>query len=129
MGGSSDTSRCHVELAGIGLGVGDKLRNRLDRYRWIHLHNEGLTMKARDWRDVVDQIEIELVVERGVDRVDRSGDKERVSIRRRTHDRLGADIARRARPILDDKLLPEALRQPLPYQACHDVGCTAGGKS
>ena len=30
---------------------------------------------------------------------------------------------------LDDELLAELIRQPLSYQACHDVGGTTGGKS
>src|SRR5262249_57956076 len=43
--------------------------------------------------------------------------------------RLGGDFAGRASLILDDKLLTEPLRQPLSYQACHDVSGTSGGKS
>ena len=34
-------SRRHVELAGIGLGIGDELGNGLGRNRWIHLHDIG----------------------------------------------------------------------------------------
>jgi transposase len=44
----------------------------------------------------------------------RANPKERIAIRGGANDRLGSDIARRARPILDDKLLTETLRQPLP---------------
>src|SRR5262249_30436724 len=42
-----------------------------------------------------------------------------------THDRLGADIAACARPVLDDELLAEALRQPLAHQAREDVSRAA----
>ena len=89
----------------------------------------GHAADARDRRDVADEIEIELVVERRVDRVRRSDQEERVAVRRRAHDRLGADIAAGARPVLDDELLAEPLRQPLTDQARDDVGRAAGGQS
>src|SRR5262245_65247242 len=111
----TDAGRRHVDLAGIGLGVGNELGNRLDRHRWIHLHDKGLAMNARYRRDVADQIEIKLLVERGVDRVHRSGYKKRISVRGRVDHRLSGGIAGRARPILDDELLTEPLRQPLSY--------------
>src|SRR6516164_1064445 len=47
----------------------------------------------------------------------------------RTHDRLGADVARSARPVLDDEWLAEALGQPLTDQAREDVGRAAGRKA
>src|SRR5215831_18727235 len=68
----TDAGRRLVDLARIGLGVGNELGNRLDRHRWIRLHDKGLAMSARDRGDVADQIEIKLLVERGVDSVHRS---------------------------------------------------------
>ena len=41
--------------------------------------------------------------------------------------RLGADIVARSRLVLDDELLAEPLRQPLPHDARRDVGGAAGG--
>ena len=87
----------------------------------------GERVIARDRRDVADEIEIELVVERRVDRVRRSDQKERIAVRGRAHDRLGADIAAGTRPVVDDELLAEPLRQPLTDQARDDVGRAAGG--
>ena len=55
--------------------------------------------------------------------------QQRVAVRRRAHDRLGADIAAGARPVLDDEWLAEPLRQPLADQARDDVGAAAGGKA
>jgi hypothetical protein len=65
----TDAGRRHVNLAGIGLGVGDELGSRLDRDGWIHLHDKRLAVHPRDRDDVADQIEIKFLVERGVDSV------------------------------------------------------------
>ena len=55
--------------------------------------------------------------------------RERVAVRRRAHDRLGGDIAAGARPVVDDELLTEPLRQPLTHQARDDVELAAGRKA
>jgi len=81
----------------------------------VHLDGKRLASNARDRRDVADEIEIELAVEAGVDRVHESGHKERISVRGRVHDHLGADIAGSSWSVLDDELLAEPLRQPLSY--------------
>jgi hypothetical protein len=48
-----------------------------------------------------------------IERVRRSGHKERIAVRERTHDGLRGYITAGARPVLDDELLAEPLRQPL----------------
>src|SRR5262245_57426282 len=94
------TGRSHVDLAGIGLGVGDELRDRLGWTRSIEHHDIKGAANARHWRYRAKEIEIELFVERLVHRV-RQGDKqERVSVRRCTHDTFGADVAAGARSVL-----------------------------
>jgi hypothetical protein len=55
--------------------------------------------------DVADKIEIELVVKRRVDRAAWRDHEERMTVRRRAHDRLGADVAARARSVFDDERL------------------------
>ena len=55
--------------------------------------------------------------------------QQRVAIRGRLGDRLGADVAAGAGAVLNDELLAEAIRQPLPHQARLDVGGPAGGKA
>src|SRR4051812_38873617 len=104
MGGASDAARSHVELARMCLGMGDELRNGLGRNRWIHQHDKGLTRDPRDWRNVADEVEVELLVERGIDRVCRSDREKRISIGCRAHDRLGGDITSATRSVLDEKL-------------------------
>src|SRR5215510_8003219 len=129
MGGSSDTARRHGDLARIGLGIGDELGNCFGWNRWMHRYDVRLPVNACDRRDVADEIETELVIERGVDRVPTADYEQRVAVRRCAHDRLGADIAARAWSILDDERLTEPLRQPLTDQARDDVSWAAGGKT
>src|SRR5262249_31221037 len=57
----------------------------------------------------------------GFDGFVRAGERGRVAGGRRVRHRLEGKIARGARPVLDDELPPEPLRQPLPHQARHDV--------
>src|SRR5215472_22077 len=98
MGGGSDTTRRHGELTGIGLGIGDKL---VDRPRWnreVRYHDVGHTGDASNRRDVAAEIETKLFVQRSTDRIYRSDEEKRIAVRERARDRLGGDIAARARP-------------------------------
>src|SRR6516162_814336 len=71
--------------------------------------------------DVADEIEIELVVERRVDRTGYRAQQKRIAIRSRMDDRLGADVGAATRPGVDEELLAETLRQPLSHQTRDDV--------
>jgi hypothetical protein len=84
--------------------------------------------EADNRRDVPDEVETEIVVERGIDRIRGHNLQQRVAICGRLRDRLGADVAAGAGAVLNDELLAEALRQPLTHQARLDVGSPAGGK-
>src|SRR5262249_52953904 len=53
----------------VGLGVGDELGHGLGWDRWINLQDEGEACDSPDGRDVPNEIEIEFLVERGVDGV------------------------------------------------------------
>src|SRR5262249_37646785 len=92
--------------------------------RWMHRYDVRLPVNACDRRDVADEIETELVIERRVDGVPTADYEQRVAVRRCAHDRLGADIAARAWSILDDERLTEPLRQPLTHQTRDDVART-----
>src|SRR5215475_2249306 len=103
MGRASDDARRKVDLARISLGISDELGDRLGRNRWMHQHDVGHDHNAGDRRDVTDEIEVELVIERRVHRVRRMDQEERIAISGRTHDRLRGDItagaAGRAAPV------------------------------
>src|SRR5215510_11562091 len=59
------------------------------------------------------EIEIEPLVERGVDRVGGADQQKGIAVRRRIHHAFGGDIAACARPVVDDNLLTEPLGEPL----------------
>src|SRR5262245_1352335 len=73
------------------------------------------------------KLKLKLVIECRVERVRRSGYKKRIAVRERTHDGLRGDITAGTRPVLDDELLAEPLRQPLTDETRGDVGATGGG--
>ena len=84
---------------------------------------------ADDRSDVPDEIEIEICVERGVDRARGVYLEKRIAIGGCLHDRLGTDIAAGTRPVLDDEWLAEPFRKPLTHQARENVGRPTGGKT
>ena len=124
----SVAARRHVDLARVGLGIGDELGNCLRRERWVYRHDEGDRDDACDGCDVAEEVETKFLVKRRIDRGRRADQEECVSVRRRIHDHLRTNIAAGSRPVLDDKLLAETLRQPLADQTSDDVGRSAGGK-
>ena len=56
-------------------------------------------------------------VERRVDRIVQTSNEERITIGWRMHHHFGANIAASTRPIFNDELLPQPLREPLAHQA------------
>jgi hypothetical protein len=128
MGRCSGSSRRIIDFARASLGIGDELGNRLSRDRWIYRHDKWCADNASDWRDIADEIVVELVVECCIDRVQTTDQEKRVAVCGRAHGGLGADIAAATRPVVDNKLLSEPLRQPLSDQARRDVGRAGRGE-
>jgi hypothetical protein len=83
----------------------------------MHHHDMGRAHDTRDWRDVADEIVIELIVQCRVDSVDGTGHEQRVAVSKCVHDRLGADIASRTRPVFDEEGLGKAFGEPLTHHA------------
>jgi hypothetical protein len=80
MGRESGAARRKIDRAWMGLGIGNELGDRIGRKRWIYQHDKRPADESRDRRDVADEIEIELIVERRVDCVRRIYKKERVEV-------------------------------------------------
>ena len=125
---AADPRRRHVDLARIGLGISNELRDGLGRNGWIDHHDGRNADDAGNGRDVADEIEIEVVVKCRVDCVRLGDPKQRVAVGRGVHDRVGGDIGAGAGAVFDNELLAEPLRQPLAHEPRHDVGRSAGGK-
>ena len=121
----ADAGRGEVEHARIGLGIGDQLGDGFDRQRRIDDHHVGEADEARDRLDLAQKFEIELFVEAGIGGVGRRRQQQRVAVGRCADERLGRDIGAAARAALNDELLVEPLRQPLPEQSRRHVGRAA----
>ena len=129
MGRTAVAGRGHLDRARMGLRIGDELRNRRRRHRRVDHHDQGFAGDARDRRDVAQEVEAEIGIKRGADRVGRTDQQKRVTVGGGAHDRLGGQIAGGAGPVLDHEWLTEPVRQPLSNQPCEDVVGAAGGKA
>ncbi len=116
-----------IELAGIGLGVGDQLRHVAHRDVLAGDHDVGDDRHEADRREVLQRIVAGTAVERGADR-HRGGaaDEQRVAVGLRRCGRAAGERAAGARAIVDDHLLAERGRQLLADQPPHDIDRAAG---
>ena len=114
------SARTIGEFTRIGFGIGDELWNRIGRNRRMYHHHQGATGQACDRRDIPQEIEIKIFVKRRIDGVGRTHQQQSVTVGRRAHDRISGDVASSSGPVLDDKLLAEPLRTPLPDQTRKD---------
>ena len=85
----------HVDFARIGLGIGDEFGNRIRRDRGINFHDQRNRTDAAYRRDVADEIERKVLVNRRVDGVRRHAEQECVAIRRRLDRRIRSRYCRR----------------------------------
>jgi len=90
-----------------------------------HGHHVGHAHQAGDRLHVLQEVEGQLRIEGGVDRVGRVDQEDGVAVGRRFHRHLGADVVAAARPVLHHHLLPEPLGQPGAHQAGQQVGRAA----
>src|SRR5262245_58989944 len=107
MGRGPNARRGHVDLSRIALGVGDKLGNRLWWCRGVYEYYERYSTEPRDWRDIANEIEIELVVKRCIDCACWCNREERITVRGRSDDHLSGDVSAATRPVLNYELRTE----------------------
>ena len=117
--------RSEIHFARICFGVGDELGHGMSRKRGRDEHDMRRLHDAADRLDVADEIEAQMLVKRGVDRITGVDEEQRVAVRRRGDDGLGPKIAAGAGLVFDDEGLAEMVRQPLRDQARGDVGAAA----
>ena len=117
--------RRHIELSRISFGIGDEFGDRLGGNRWVYFHDKRYAHHARDGCYVLDEIKLEILVERLVYCVACVDQKKHVAIGRRVHDCLGGNIAAGPGSVLDDELLSKVLRQPMTDNARSNVGGAA----
>ncbi len=118
-----------VELARIRLGVGNELLHGVGRHRRIDDEHIG-DARDEDHRDeVLDVVVRHLRIQARIDRVraDRAH-FERVAVGRRLGDEFRADVAARARPIVDDDALAPGFGEVLRDLAGENVGGAARRK-
>ena len=84
--------RAIADLSGVSLGMGDELANRRGRERRIDLHDVRYAANTRDRRDVTDEIEVEVWVERRVNCVRRGSQKKRMAVRSGADDGFGGEV-------------------------------------
>src|SRR5262249_12664849 len=104
MGRAAVAARTHADPARVGLAVGDELANGPGWNRWVHLHDMGHAYDARDWRNITDEIVVEFLEQRRVDRGGGPDHEERIAICGCAYDCLDTDIAAAPWTILDEKL-------------------------
>lgn len=116
-----NSSKGHVDPAGIGLHQCDELLQRIHRKRWFRKQQEGVTTDSCDRRDVANDFDGEFLTQCHVDHVWRADKNARVAARRCTSDGLRGNVATRAWRVLDDDGLSEPRRQSFADDPGEDV--------
>ena len=129
MARGADAGRAEVELAGLRLGQRDKLLQRLGLDLRIDDDQHRHVGDVGDGNERGLDVERHLRIEELIGREDAGRrHQQRVAVGRSLGDRIGADIAARARAVLDDDRLAERLRHLVADRARQHVGEAAGGE-
>ena len=116
-------------MPGLARACAMKASMLVDRERRVHHQHADAAHGAGDRHDVAQEIELQIVVERGAGGVGHADGEQRVAVGRGAHDRLGADVAARAGTVLDHERLAELLRERLRDDPHKDVDRAAGRKA
>jgi hypothetical protein len=117
------SARSEAPLARLLLQQGDEFLHILRGDRRMHHEDVRDRGQVGDRNEIGQRLVGELRVRGGIDRVRRDGrDAQRVSVRRRLRDEVGADAAAGPGAIVDDDRLPELLRELVGDEPRDDVG-------
>ena len=121
--------RAEIDLAGIGLGIGDQFGDGFGRKRRIHHQRIRRVADQADRRKILARIVADVLVERRPDR-ERAGvaEHQRVAVGLAFGDRLGADGAAGAGAVVDHDLFAEQLAHLVGDAAADDRGRAARRK-
>ena len=124
--GGAGAGRAEIDLAGIGLGVGDQLGDGFGRKRRMHHQRIRRVADQADRRKILARIVADVLVERRPDR-ERAGiaEHQRVAVGLALRDRLGADGAAGAGPVVDHDLFAEQFAHLVGDAAADDRGAAA----
>ena len=114
MGRAAGAGRRERGPAAVLLGIGDELRDRLRRRGVRHRHDIRIGGEQGHRREIGECIVAERREQKAVDGKRQRREQDRVAVRRRMGDRLGADIGAAAALVLDDDLVAGGFRRPAP---------------
>ena len=117
------------QLAGILLGVGDELRDVVDRHGFVDDQRDRKLGRLGQCGEILHRIVVQLLDQERRDAVGGGGaEKQGVAVGRRTRHEVGGERAAGALPALHDHRLLEALRQLFGDRAGDEIGGGAGSE-
>ena len=115
-----------VQLAGIGLGVGDEALEVRERRRRMAHQQLGHFRHHGDRHEILLGVERQFRLQRRVDGVVRRGEQQRVAVGRGLGGRVGCDHAARAAAVLDHERGLQIVRHPRGDEPRHQIDRAAG---
>src|SRR5579871_5996020 len=128
MGRATDAHRTKRNRAGLRPGVGNEILHGLPGTRHRHDHHIGADADHQGRCEIFGDIERQPGIDRGRNRQRRRLRENVVTVRTGLRDGGGADRAAGTGTIFDHDGLAEFGREPIEYDARHDIGGTSGPK-
>ena len=125
MRAGADAGRGKIDLPGPRFREGDELLQVARRQRRVNHQHVGQRNRLRDRRQILQRVIGHFFVHRRIDRQRADTHQQRVAVRGCARHGFAADHGARARPVFDDDLLAEELRQLRRDDARRDVGAAA----
>ena len=125
--GAAVAARAVVDLAGMGLGIGNERGQVLDRQRGVDHQHVGHARHPGNGREALDRVVGQLGVQAGRDgQRAHMAHQQRIAVARGLGHAVGANAAARARDVLGNDRLAPGGGQLMAYRAAQNVGRAAG---